>query len=125
MNIEIKTIPHAEQRYPTCGDWWEDADGAHFRISDLGRGDWELCIALHELVEWFLCGVSGVTQKSVDAFDREFEKNRAPGNTDEPGNDPRAPYYKQHFAATTVERVAALVLGVDWDEYEKQINALP
>lgn len=124
MTIDIKTIPHAEQRYPTCGDWWDDEAGTHFRISDLGNPTWEFLIAVHEFIEWFLCKAQGVSQESVDEFDKQWEAVREPGNVDEPGNSPKAPYYEQHRIASVIEHMLAIVLGVDWDEYDKAINAL-
>ena len=88
--------------------------------------DWryELLVALHELVEVNLCKHRGVTEADVDAFDKSFEKNRKPGNEDEPGDDPKAPYRKEHFFATNIEALMSAELKVDWAKYEKEINAL-
>jgi hypothetical protein len=27
MKINIETIPHSDQRYPTVGDYWDDENG--------------------------------------------------------------------------------------------------
>ena len=97
----------------------------HIRVSKLSDPRYELLIALHELVEVTLCKHRSVTEKSVDAFDIAFEKRRKLGNDDEPGDDPRAPYRREHFFATSVERLMAAELGVDWRKYEAEINALP
>ncbi len=88
--------------------------------------DWryEMLIAVHELIEVALCKKDGISDVMVDQFDMDFEKNRAPGDQSEPGDDPRAPYRKQHFVATTIERQLAVELGVDWDEYGKAIESL-
>jgi hypothetical protein len=72
-----------------------------------------------------LCRERGVTEDSVTQFDLDFEAARPEGNTDEPGDDPSAPYQKEHQFATTVELLLAAELGVKWREYERAIEALP
>lgn len=151
MDINIKIIPHSEQRYETVGDWWFEykdtnpkpytADSEinplapsslEIRVSDLGQGKklhldnfyGSLCVAVHELIEVILCSRRGITQEEVDKFDKEFEENRKENNTDEPGDDPAAPYRKEHFFATSIERLLAAELGLDWKEYEESINNL-
>jgi hypothetical protein len=120
LNVEV--IPHASQRYNTVGDYWVDDQGVtQFRISDLGNSLYHHLILLHELIEIELNKKKGVTIAMVDAFDFEFDRNRAPGDESEPGNDPRAPYFKQHRAATKAERAQAKKLGVDWTAYEARI----
>ena len=37
LNIEIKTIPDAEQRYNTVGDYWKEDGKDVVRISDMGN----------------------------------------------------------------------------------------
>lgn len=126
MNINIQTIPHDQHRYPTCGDWWFDADGTlQIRVSDIGNPDYEALIVLHEFVEVLLCKKRGITTEQVDAFDKAFEASRAEGNDDEPGDDPKAPYKKEHFFATNIEALMSAELGVDWKTYEDAINQLP
>ncbi len=124
MNIDFKTIPHKDQRYDTVGDYQEDEHGVHFTISEMDDGRHEMLIMVHELVEFFLVKLSGISLKSIDDFDIEFEKNRTDGNEGEPGDDQRAPYFMQHQLATVVERVVAVMLGVLWKDYERAINEL-
>ena len=126
MNVKIEIIPHSEQRYPTVGDWFFDGEG-NLTIKISALNDWrkEMLIALHELVEVLKCKHDGVTQEQVDRFDIVFEKARQDGNDDEPGDDPKAPYVKQHCLATGIERVMAAELGVSWKEYEEILNELP
>ena len=126
MNINIQTIPNDQHRYSTCGDWWLDNQGnIQIRVSDMGNPDYEALVALHELVEVLLCKKRGITTEQVDAFDKAFEAAREPGNDDEPGDDPKAPYKKEHFFATNIEALTSAELGVDWQTYEAAINALP
>jgi len=137
MKIVIETINHDEQRYPTVGDWyWQKepevtASGTranevlHIKVSALSDWRREALIAVHELVEVLLCKHEGITQESVDVFDKQFEATRPEENFDEPGDDPQAPYVKQHCTATGIERLLAAQLGVNWKEYEAELERLP
>lgn len=125
MKIEIETIPHAQQRYPTAGDWYYDGETLKIKVSELGDWRYELLVAVHELVEVSLCKNDGVTQESVDAFDIDYEKRRQPGDDSEPGDSSLAPYKRQHCMATAVERALAAAMNVDWSDYDDTIFALP
>lgn len=125
MDVTIKTISHETQRYPTPSDWTWDGDSLTILVSDMGDWKKEMCVAYHELFEALACRADGVAQKQVDDFDMEFEKNRAPGDLDsEPGNQPTAPYFKQHQAAMNPELWLAFHLGLDWNEYDDTIKNL-
>lgn len=119
--IEIHSIPHDMQRYPTIGDYEDDGHGTHIRVSELGNEDEEFCIAIHEIVEQYLCRKYGVSEKKITAFDKKFEREREAGKwtTEEPGNDPRSPYREFHFKAENIERIMADYLKVDWKKYDK------
>jgi hypothetical protein len=126
MKITIQTIPHSEQRYPTVGDWiWINDDELMIAVSEMP--DWRhvALVAVHELAEVLMCKQAGITQKQVDDFDIDFESKRVKGNEDEPGDDPAAPYVKQHCIASGIERVLAAELGVSWKLYEQELMALP
>ena len=141
MKIVIETIPHEKQRYPTVGDWYfeptypatnpekgillQPIETLHIRVSKLSDWRREALIAVHELVEVLLCKHEGITQESVDLFDNQFEATRPEDNFDEPGDDPQAPYVKQHCTATGIERLLAAQLGVNWKEYEAELERLP
>lgn len=126
MRIEIKTIPHSNQAYATGGNWgFRDNGDIWIEVSELSDWRREALIAVHELVEILLCKHDGVTQQSVDEFDKSFEANRPADNVDEPGDDPKAPYVRQHCIATGIERVLAAELGVNWKNYEEELEALP
>ena len=129
MHIYIDTIAHEEQRYPTVGDYWfpwrEQKDTCiEVRVSRMGNEDYEFLVAIHEQIEAYLTKKRGITETLITNFDVEFEKNRPKGNTNEPGNDPDAPYHKEHVFATKLERMLAEELGVDWDKYDAAVNAL-
>lgn len=126
MKILLQTIPHENQRYSTCGDWFYDNEGTLIiNVSEVGNRNFEFLVALHELVEVQLCSNRGVTAEQVDEFDMQFEAARKEGDESEPGDSPQAPYRREHFHATNIERLVAEQLGVDWAEYEKQIGELP
>lgn len=95
-------------RQPGIGDWWFDGSVLHVRAID---NEDAFLVAVHELVEAWLCDQAGVDQKDVDAFDLAFE---AEGHDpeEEPGDDPRAPYRAQHRDAMIVEHLVARMLGV-------------
>lgn len=126
MKITIETIPHDQHRYSTVGDWYFDDKGdLTIKVSQLSDWRRECLVAVHELVEVLICKHDGVSQESVDSFDKNFEAHRHPDNEDEPGDEPTAPYVKQHCIATGIERLLAANLGVNWKEYEQELNDLP
>lgn len=123
--IRIETIPHEQQRYTTVGDWFYEPDGTLvIRVSKLSDNKREFLIALHELIEVKLCEAAGITQVEVDYFDMvEFSYAEHPD--EEPGDNPHAPYRRQHCIATGVERLIAAELDVDWKDYEDELGNLP
>lgn len=125
MNIKIEVIPHNQHRYSTVGDWYWEGEDLVIKVSKLSDWRREALIAVHELVEVLLCKHDDVSQQSVDKFDKDFEAHRHPDNEDEPGDEPNAPYVRQHCIATGIERLLAANLGVNWKEYEKELNELP
>lgn len=128
MKALIKTIPHSAQPYPTCGDWRQDEDGTFLiAVSDMKNNDYHFLVAVHELVEAYLCRKAGITQQSVDEFDIAYEKQREKSltlDTSEPGDSRLAPYERQHNIASGIERILMAELGVKIKDYEKAINAL-
>jgi len=125
--IEYKTVPQHDHRYPTVGDYWELPDSIQVRVSEMHDRRYEQLVLIHELVEIFVMQHRGIILKESDDFDIMFEKEREEGKhveTDEPGDDPRCPYRKEHRFAENLERMLAIELGVDWFEYGKAVNEL-
>ena len=125
--IVVEVIVHAEQRYPTAGDYFADGDAWMVRVSDCGDERYEFLVALHEMVEWFLTQQRGIAEEDIARFDRDFEQAREAGqhgDLDEAGDDPAAPYRREHRFATRVEWLMAEELGVDWDEYGAALGRL-
>lgn len=121
MKIVIETIPHKDQRYDTVGDWWWEGQTLQIRVSDMGDWRKEMCVAYHELFECLACKQAGISQKAVDAFDMSWEEH---DGLDEPGDDPKAPYFKQHQAAMNPELWLAHYLDLDWEEYADKVLSL-
>lgn len=118
LNIDVKTIPHNEQRYDTVGDWFDRDGTCHFRISDCKNRKYEWMIAIHEMVERMLCEVNGVSQESVDAFDVSYTQDS------DPGDATRSPYRTEHCYATAVERMLCAAMGLSWKEYDTFLEGL-
>ncbi len=128
LNVEIKTIPHNQHRYPTVGDYFYNFDAEKIKtiihVSDMKNESYEFLVSIHEQIEEFLTRLRGISEDSITAFDINFEKNRKDEDFSEPGNDPKAPYFKEHQFATIIEKFIALELGVDWNIYDETICRL-
>lgn len=126
-SISLVSIPHPHQRYETVGDWQIKPQRIEILVSRMGNRDYEFLVGLHELVEAWLCLRRGIQDADVTKFDEQFESDRKAGAHSpeaEPGDDARAPYRKEHFTATNIERIIAAELGVDWAEYERTLLKL-
>ena len=111
----------------------------YIKVSKLSDWKREFLIVMHELAEVGQCVNDGVSQATVDAFDMGFEHEREAKTLNanataeervfadiaEPGDQPNAPYAKQHCFATAIERMLAAAMGVSWSEYETELEALP
>lgn len=117
--LSVEVVPHEEQRYSTCGDWIVCRDGSlAIRVSDTGSRISNLLIAVHEIVEAIACGENGIMQESVDEFDVNFK------GSGEPGEDLKAPYFKQHAIADVIERLLAVEVGLPWTAHESLVDFL-
>lgn len=127
LKINAITIPHNKQRYSTLGDYFTDENGVEqFRVSDLGDYRMELAILVHEIVENYLCKYKGIKEQDIMNFDLMFEKERDEGKwtDEEPGDDPRSIYNKEHQIATFIERALISYFGINWEDYELACNKL-
>ena len=129
LNVRIKTIPHHFQQYDTVGNYWLDVDcrGAEMleiRVSRMDDRRYEFLVALHELIEAFLCEWRRIGFAEITRFDIEYEGRRRKGEPTEPGASPHAPYRREHQFAERVERVVARELGVDWPQYNRAVARL-
>ena len=128
MKILIQTIPHSSQRYNTIGDWqfvkgltswsFSSEKSLAIHISAMSDERYEFLIALHEMVEAYLCKHADISGKAVDEFDMSFT------GEGEPGDDPSCPYNRQHRVASAIEELVALHLDINWKAYEKEVDKL-
>lgn len=109
----MKVIPHNWQDYNTVGNYFTTSDDIRvIFVSDLLNPNYEYLIFLHEMVEQYLCFKNGIQEKDIDKFDMEHPE------LDEPGNNPKAPYFKQHAFATEIEAKMSVALEINWSDYE-------
>lgn len=112
--IIIEAVPADKMRLDAykaegCGDWyWSPIGDLHIKVvgADVMDQDEVFLVALHEMIEAKLCLKTGVTQGAVDSFDAAFK------GEGEPGDDPAAPYQRQHRGAALVEHMVAVLLGI-------------
>lgn len=119
LTLHVYALPHAEQRYDTCGDWhtWSSGTTSVY-VSAMSDRRHMLLVAIHELIEAELCRHRGIADERVTHFDTNF------AGDGEPGDSPRAPYHREHVFASRVEEMLAHELDVDWPAYEAALDAL-
>lgn len=125
LDIRVKTVPHESHRYPTIGDWQWKNEKLTVRVSEMNNWEHELLVAVHELVESYLCRMDGVPECLVGKFDRQFEKQRKAGDNREPGEQKDCPYREQHLMAEHIEHSLCEVLGVKWKDYIRALEKMP
>lgn len=118
--ISVHIIPHRNQKYSTCGDYWELGERWDVRISKTEDWRHSYLVLIHELTEMALTKNDGVNWDDIDKFDMEGDGKDHP----DPGTLKSAPYHKQHLLATVIERRLAKMLNVDWDEYNEALDSL-
>jgi hypothetical protein len=129
LNVRIRTIPHHFQQYDPVGNYWRDVDGCgaellEIRVSHMRDRRHEFLVALHELIEAFLCDWRRISFAKITRFDIEYESQRRKGEPTEPGASTRAPYRREHQFAERVERIVARELEVDWPQYNRAVERL-
>ena len=122
----LKTAPMKRIRNNQAGDW---KVGKHIVAisAKMDCSESELAIAIHELIEAWICRKQGITDEQVTAFDAMFENERNRGQHnlfDEAGDDVRAPYFDAHQRATSVENEVCSALKLTWSQHESNVNSL-
>ena len=115
-NVGIEVIEPKHMRYRTVGDWFFIGDKLVIQVADMKEWRYNLLVAIHELIEVFLCTDAGISAKAVDKFDMTHEDD------EDPGSHPKAPYHKQHVVAMGIEMLLSALLGVKWRPYEAAIE---
>ena len=110
-----------DQRFTTVGDWGRSPNGEYFiTIARLPDYRHQVLVLIHELVEWTICMLTGVSVEAADAFDALWEQELRKGlhePEDEAGYDTRCPYRKGHVWGGRAERFFAWLFRVDWNDY--------
>jgi hypothetical protein len=124
MKIILRTLAEGESHpYETIGNWKIHPNGdMEIIVSRMENADSEFWVAIHEAIEAWLCQKRGITDEKVTAHDKMFEAERAQGlhgEDDEPGDDPRAPYRKEHEFATLIEMLGVRECGILWKDHCK------
>jgi hypothetical protein len=125
LKITIQIIEKTQHRPGISGcDWTFDQNG-DLTVSITKMSDWrrEVALGFHEAAEAVLCLHNGVTQKMVDDFDVPFERDH-PNSKIEAGDQSDAPYKREHSLATAIERILAAEFGIDWADYDRELEAL-
>lgn len=101
--IKIKHIPYNKMRYGTVGDYIKTKNGYDILVSKqkgyVGTEDELKGVALHELIEMWLCLKRGIKLEDIDKWDISYK------GSGEPGEVKSAPYYKEHAFATKIEKL--------------------
>lgn len=101
-------------------DWfWDDKGDLQVRVSPMSDWRHETLLAIHEAVEAIMCKHNGVSQSSVDEFDVEYDKTHTFDVN--AGDDPKAPYVREHCLATAIERILCAELDVNWETYDREL----
>lgn len=127
MRGEFREVAHEDQRYPTVGDWKISGQRKPYFLitaSKMENPDYVFLVQLHELIESWLCFRRGIHEIEVTDFDLRYECTRPEGDFSEPGDDPKAPYNREHKFATVIEKQVATELGVDWEEYGRTVEEM-
>ena len=117
MRIEIKSIDPAAIRYSTCGDWQWLPDGSmKVSVPDYANRNSEFLVALHEMVEAWLCRKDHITEAEVSSWDMNNPE------LEEPGDSKNAPYHHQHMVAMNVERIVCEAMKIPWEDHQRWVE---
>ena len=117
MRIEIKSIDPAAIRYSTCGDWqWLPDASMKVSVPDYANRNSEFLVALHEMVEAWLCRKDHITEAEVSAWDINNPE------LEEPGDSKNAPYHHQHMVAMQVEKIVCEAMKINWDDHQRWVE---
>jgi hypothetical protein len=101
--ILIQEIPKNKQFYDTCGNYGRSKTNDWILVSkEKGYIESEeevMGVALHELVEFWLCLKRGIKLKDIDKWDLSYRGNG------EPGEVKGCPYFREHKFANKLERL--------------------
>ena len=123
MDIIIQVVEPSQMRPEVDGaDWfWDAAGDLQVRVCPMSDWRYETLLGIHEAVEAILAKFNGVSQMAVDAFDIAYDLDHPNMPDLNAGDDPAAPYKREHCFATAVERILCAELKVDWRDYDDEL----
>ena len=112
-----------DMRYASVGDWIIKDEELVIYVADTGNWKYNMAVAIHEQVEALACHAQGITTKQVDDFDLPWEEH---DGLYEPGEDPHAPYHKQHMSSMAIEEILyePHMLDINSDDFEAALDKL-
>ncbi len=128
MSYDYKiAVTKGLQRNEGVGDYFENGDSSWTILAtEMPNPRHSDLILSHEFIEVLLIRAAGIPEPIINAFDAYFEEKRKAGQVgpdDEPGDDPTAPYHKEHVLATKIERILCEEgFNLPWEEYCKAVN---
>lgn len=111
ISVRIKTVKPGKLPYNRVGDWHWEGERLEISVQDMADRRHEWLLVCHELIEAFLCLIAGVSEESIDQFDKEHDGQWIPAG----------PGYREHLTATGIESILASITGVNWDKYEEEV----
>ncbi len=112
IKINIKTVKPGTLPFNRVGDWTWRGETLQISVNDMSEERYEWLLAVHEVVEAFLCKFRGITEQAIDKFDKDHNGAWLP----------EGPGYPEHLFATGVESIIAAMVGITIDTYEKEIE---
>lgn len=113
MTIHLST--EKVLRYRSAGDYFNVGFDTYIQAVAQKSEDAEFLVLLHEFFEWYATKRAGIPEETILAYDL------AHPDSYEPGAEPDSPYREWHNKAELLERTAAMLLGIDWKEYEDNL----
>ena len=118
--IIINVVAPVAMRYQTVGDWQVYEHTLGVTVADSGNALTNLFVGLHEAIEAVLFLDRGGSEEAVDKFDMQWKNSRA---YDEAGDDPTAPYHREHVLATIIERMLVHAAHLTWELHAENVEA--
>lgn len=116
----ITVCPHKHQTYNTAGNYNQWDNYWLLEVSELPDWRMEAAIVIHEFVEMCLTKHRGISWDDITRYDTVGNGK----DSDDPGANEDAPYHKEHTEAERLERLFCDMIGIEWDVYNKALDAL-
>lgn len=108
-SLVLNIIP--KNRYPDVGDWH---DGFVYAVAMFDARS-EALVLIHELVEYFLCTMAGITAVQVDEDDAAVLRGIM--------KPTKQRCWKQHKQAERVEKLLCRFFGMSWSYHTKIVDS--